>query len=60
MNAAIRAVVRTAASAGWDVIGFRRGFCGLIEDDALPLTPRSVANILQRGGSILDTAREAR
>ena len=60
MNAAIRAVVRTAASAGWDVIGFRRGFCGLIDDDALPLTPRSVANILQRGGSILDTARETR
>ena len=33
MNAAIRAVVRTAAGAGWDVIGFRRGFCGLIDDD---------------------------
>ena len=60
MNAAVRGVVRTAARAGWDVIGFRRGFCGLIEDDALPLTPRSVANILQRGGSILDTARETR
>ncbi|MGH7563422.1 MAG: ATP-dependent 6-phosphofructokinase [Gemmatimonadota bacterium] len=60
MNAAIRAVVRTAAHAGWDVIGFRRGFCGLIDDDAIPLTPRSVANVLQRGGSVLDTAREAR
>lgn len=60
MNAAIRAVVRTAAGAGWDVIGFRRGFCGLIDDDAIPLTPRSVANILQRGGSILETARETR
>ncbi|MGH7570780.1 MAG: ATP-dependent 6-phosphofructokinase [Gemmatimonadota bacterium] len=60
MNAAIRAVVRTAAHAGWDVIGFRRGFCGLIDDDAIPLTPRSVANVLQRGGSVLDTAREVR
>lgn len=60
MNAAIRAVVRTAAGAGWDVIGFRRGYCGLIDDDAIPLTPRSVANILQRGGSILETARETR
>ena len=60
MNAAIRGVVRTAAGAGWEVVGFRRGFCGLIDDEALPLTPRSVANILQRGGSILDTAREAR
>ncbi len=60
MNAAIRAVVRTAAGSGWDVIGFRRGFCGLIDDDAIPLTPRSVANVLQRGGSILETARETR
>ncbi len=60
MNAAIRAVVRTASGAGWDVVGFRRGFCGLIDDDAIPLTPRSVANVLQRGGSILDTARESR
>src|SRR5208283_4214028 len=51
MNAAIRAVVRSAAVAGVEVIGFRRGYEGLIRDLAEPLDGRSVANMIQRGGT---------
>ena len=57
MNAAIRAVVRTAANAHIDVVGFRRGYEGLIRDLAEPLSGRSVANIIQRGGTFLETSR---
>ena len=57
MNAAIRAVVRSAAVAGIDVIGFRRGYEGLIRDLAEPLAGRSVANMIQRGGTFLETSR---
>ncbi len=57
MNAAIRAVVRTAAVAQIEVVGFRRGFEGLIRDLAEPLSGRSVANIIQRGGTFLETSR---
>jgi len=57
MNAAIRAVVRTAANASIEVIGFRRGYEGLIRDLAEPLSGRSVANIIQRGGTFLETSR---
>ncbi len=46
MNAAIRAVVRTAANAHIEVVGFRRGYEGLIRDLAEPLSGRSVANII--------------
>jgi 6-phosphofructokinase 1 len=60
MNAAIRAVARAGIQAGWEVIGFRRGYAGLIDDVAIELDARSVANIVQRGGSILDTTREDR
>jgi len=60
MNAAIRGVVRCVSAAGSEVIGIRRGFCGLIDCIMNPLGPRDVANILQRGGSILDTSREPR
>jgi 6-phosphofructokinase 1 len=60
MNAAVRAVVRNAAGKGWDAVGFRRGFSGLIDDLVTPLGPRDVANIVQRGGSILDTSRDPR
>lgn len=60
MNAAIRAVVRTAAQSGWEAVGFNRGYTGLIDDLSVPLSPRSVANIVQRGGSILDTSRDRR
>jgi 6-phosphofructokinase 1 len=57
MNAAIRAVVRTASVAGVEVIGFRRGYEGLIRDLAEPLDGRSVANMIQRGGTFLETSR---
>ena len=60
MNAAIRGVVRCAASGGWETIGFRRGYTGLLDDLGVPLSPRSVANVLQRGGSILETSRDRR
>src|SRR6202161_2795080 len=57
LNAAIRAVVRSAAVARVEVIGFRRGYEGLIRDLAEPLDGRSVANMIQRGGTFLETSR---
>lgn len=57
MNAAIRAVVRTGLYHGLDVFGIMRGYQGLIENDIMPMHSRSVANIIQRGGTILKTAR---
>lgn len=57
MNAAIRAVCRTAIYNGLEVVGIRRGYEGLIEGDFIPFDTKSVANIIQRGGTILKTAR---
>jgi 6-phosphofructokinase 1 len=57
MNAAIRAVVRTGIYYGMQVYGILRGYQGLIEDDIISMDSRSVANIIQRGGTILKTAR---
>jgi len=57
MNAAIRAVVRTGNYHGLEVYGIMRGFQGMIEDDIYKMESRSVANIIQRGGTILKTAR---
>src|SRR5829696_3873756 len=57
MNAAIRAVVRTGIYYGLEVHGIMRGYQGLIEDDISKMESRSVANIIQRGGTILKTAR---
>lgn len=57
MNAAIRAVVRTGIYHGLDVFGIMRGYSGMIEDDIFKMESRSVANIIQRGGTILKTAR---
>ncbi len=57
MNAAIRAVVRTGLYHGLGVFGVMRGYAGMIEDDIIEMTGRSVANIIQRGGTILKTAR---
>ena len=57
MNAAIRAVVRTGIYYGLDVFGVLRGYNGMIEDDIFQMESRSVANIIQRGGTILKTAR---
>lgn len=59
MNAAIRAVVRTAIHYGLEVIGIRHGYAGLIRGDVVPLDSRSVADIAHRGGTILRTARSA-
>ena len=57
MNAAIRAVVRTGLYYGLEVFGIMRGYQGMIEDDIVQMQSRSVANIIQRGGTILKTAR---
>ena len=57
MNAAVRAVVRTAHSFGMECIGIRRGWQGLITSDFTVLTNQSVSRILSRGGTILYTAR---
>jgi 6-phosphofructokinase 1 len=57
MNAAIRAVVRCGIAHGWEVLGVRDGYEGLIEDRMAPLTSRDVAGIIQRGGTILGSAR---
>ena len=55
MNAAVRAVVRSAAAAGIETIGVYRGYQGLIDGDFKPLT--DVSGIIQRGGTVLYTAR---
>ena len=57
MNAAVRAVVRTAISQGIESIGIRRGWNGLIKGDFTPLHSNDVGHILSRGGTILYTAR---
>ena len=57
MNAAVRAVVRTGIYHGLGVFGVMRGYQGMIEDDIQEMSGRSVANIIQRGGTILKTAR---
>lgn len=57
MNAAVRAVTRTAISKGMKVIGIRRGYNGLIHGDMFEMNERSVSDIIQRGGTILYTAR---
>lgn len=57
MNAAIRAVVRTGLYHGCEMFGVVRGYDGLVEDDIIPMEAKSVANIIQRGGTILKTAR---
>jgi 6-phosphofructokinase 1 len=59
MNAAIRAVVRTASVRGAEVIGIRRGYAGLIAQDLLPLTARDVGGILELGGTMLESARSS-
>jgi 6-phosphofructokinase 1 len=57
MNAAIRAVVRTAITKGWEVLGVRYGFTGLISGAFFPLGARDVGGIIERGGSLLGSAR---
>ena len=57
MNAAVRSVVRSALHLGIEVIGIRRGWNGLINGDIVRLDEKSVAHIINRGGTILYTAR---
>lgn len=57
MNAAIRAVVRSALYFGMEVYGIERGYAGLIDDQLMPMEMRSVSNIVQTGGTKLRTAR---
>lgn len=57
MNAAIRAVTRSAIYAGLKVFGIRRGYQGLIEDCISEFDTSNVSNIISRGGTILKTAR---
>lgn len=57
MNAAIRSVVRTAIARGIKVMGIRKGYNGLLSGDVFEMDSRSVSDIIQRGGTILQTAR---
>lgn len=57
MNAAIRAVVRTALANGLKVKGINRGFSGLLDEDIMDMDAKSVSDIIQRGGTMLYTAR---
>jgi len=57
MNACIRAAVRGAIYHGIEVYGIRRGYNGMISGDIFPMTSQSVSNIVQRGGTILKSAR---
>jgi 6-phosphofructokinase 1 len=57
MNGAIRAVVRTGLDHGWEVLGVRNGYAGLISGLMDPLSARDVGGILQRGGTMLGSAR---
>ena len=57
MNAAVRAVVRTALENDVETYGIRQAYAGLVNGDISPLTSREVSGILQRGGTILQTAR---
>jgi 6-phosphofructokinase 1 len=57
MNAAIRAVVRTAVFNEIEIAGIRRGFEGMINGDIEPMVTKSVSNIIQRGGTMLKTGR---
>lgn len=57
MNAAIRAVVRIGLNLGWQVFGIRNGYTGLIAGNLKPLGTRDVGGIIQRGGTILGSAR---
>ena len=57
MNAAIRAIVRTAINSGMNVKGIQRGYAGLLENEIIDMDTKSVSEIMRRGGTILFTAR---
>ncbi|GAA4134664.1 6-phosphofructokinase [Sphingobacterium lactis] len=57
MNAGIRAVIRSGIYHGMNMFGIRRGYDGMVQGDIMAMDAKSVANIIQRGGTILKTAR---
>src|SRR6266511_1706400 len=57
MNAAIRSVVRPGLNRNWEILGVRQGYRGLIEGLFAPLGTRDVGGIIQRGGTMLGSAR---
>ncbi|HEU0265420.1 MAG TPA: 6-phosphofructokinase, partial [Geobacterales bacterium] len=57
MNAAIRAAVRTALSNQVEIIGFRKGYVGMMKSDWLQLDTKAVSGLMQRGGTFLQSAR---
>jgi len=57
MNACIRAAVRTRMTNNVEILDIRRGYAGLIEGDMLALNRKSIANIIQWGGTMLETSR---
>ena len=57
MNAAIRAVVRKAIASGKKVMGIEKGYRGLLDEEIYEMSPRDVSDSIQRGGTILRTAR---
>lgn len=57
MNAGIRAVIRSGIYHGMNMFGIRRGYDGMVQGDIIAMDAKSVANIIQRGGTILKTAR---
>ena len=59
MNAAVRAATRAALARGWEMMGVRNGYAGLITDELAPLHARDVGGIIQRGGTVLGSARSA-
>ena len=59
MNAAIRSVVRTGVHRNWEILGVRQGYRGLVDGLFTPLDSRDVGGIIQRGGTILGSARAA-
>lgn len=59
MNAAIRAVVRTAHAKNVEILGILNGYVGMIDNKMITLAPRDMANIVQRGGTVLKTGRSA-
>ncbi|MCX5782870.1 MAG: 6-phosphofructokinase, partial [Elusimicrobia bacterium] len=59
LNAVVRASVKSALGLGWDVIGFKDGYEGLVEDKILRLTDIEVSGIIARGGTLLGTSNTA-
>ena len=57
MNAAIRALTRKAIHEGFEVFGIERGYLGIMEEQFIPLSNRSVGGIITQGGTMLKTAR---